>query len=346
MKKFLLIVNLMVLLGLLTSCFQENLKVSKKSELGQGNIVSQDKIKTMNEEKANSENISKHLTELTKYNNRLWGTENEQDACDYIKNQVDGFGYKTYIQSFTVYKYDAKAHFSQKIKENFFTLNPYDSEPEGIGHNLIADIKLNENNDKVFVLCAHYDTVKNSIGIIDNTSGVVTLLEVARLVSDLDLPFNIRFIFFSAEEHALYGSRYYVSNLDEDELKKIIACFNVDMVGYKDGDNLILATPTLVDEILPIRMNWKKGEDNLLTKEWKRIFPSMNIHVMSSISSDHYSFEKKGISNVFLTQEYFDYEEIIKKDTDIGNISILEIEKTVNLIKTYLKNVKFEKTMN
>ena len=150
----------------------------------------------------------------------------------------------------------------------------------GTGHNVIAEIKTSKETDKILVLTAHYDTVSKELGIIDNTSGVVTLLEVARLVFNLNLPFSLRFILFSSEERYLLGSKYYVSNLTENKLDKIAACINVDMVGYKDGQELVLATPYFAEDTSIIR-NSLLGLDNTLTNEWHRIFPEPNYRYLS-----------------------------------------------------------------
>lgn len=111
------------------------------------------------------------------------------------------------------------------------------------------------------MLSAHYDTNTDSIGAIDNASGTSVLLEVARQLQSFSAPFNIRFIFFSAEEYHLSGSRYYVSQLTDEEKSNIIGLINIDMVGEKNAGELVMCTPQgiptvinfVVDEVLKER---------------------------------------------------------------------------------------------
>ncbi|AGC67218.1 putative aminopeptidase [Thermoclostridium stercorarium subsp. stercorarium DSM 8532] len=280
------------------------------------------------------EAIEKHLQALTKNGPRKWGTENEQLAANYIKERMEEYGYSVQIQVFPAYEYDIAA----VNNADYFNLNPYNSEVIGEGRNVIAELHTRQNTDKYLILCAHYDTVSKELGIIDNTSGVLTLLELARQISESDLPYNLRFIFFSSEERFLIGSRYYVSNLSEDDLDKIIACINIDMVGYVNGQEVVIATPYFAND----PRDPLAGIGNALTDEWQRIFPQMNTLVQYSASSDHYPFEVKGIPNMMITQKYFDYETVRKKDSDFENLSIDELVNTVNLLKEYIINLNID----
>ncbi|WP_243456478.1 M28 family metallopeptidase [Mobilitalea sibirica] len=291
---------------------------------------------------ANSEIIEQIIQELIKNGSRKWNTESERLAADYIMKLMEGYGYHCIIQEFPAYEYDLKA----SVKNDYFDLNPYNSEVVGTGHNVIAEKDVGTHKDKVLVISAHYDTVANELGIIDNTSGVVTLLEVARLTANLDLPYTLRFIFFSSEERYLMGSRYYVSSLNSEELSKIVGCINIDMVGYRDGEEIVVATPYFAEDI-NINPSSKKGVNNSLTKEWHKIFPELNTFVKVEGSSDHYPFDKVKIPNMMITQEHFDLETSRKQDSDIENLSIDELENTIHLVMEYLKriditNVKYE----
>ncbi|MBU5330910.1 Zn-dependent exopeptidase M28 [Anaerocolumna aminovalerica] len=288
--------------------------------------------------KADAKIIEQNVQELIKNGSRKWNTDSELLAANYLKKQMESYGYNIHIQEFPAYEFDIMA----SGNGDYFNLNPYNSEAIGTGHNVIADINTGKETDKVLVMTAHYDTVSKELGIIDNTSGVVTLLEVARLVSELHLPFNLRFIFFSSEERFLYGSRYYVSSLSSEELSKIAACINVDMVGYKNGQELIVATPYFADDINIVH-NSVDGVENSLAKEWHRIFPELETFVKVESSSDHFSFEKMEIPNMMITQKYFDVETTRKTDSDLDNLSITELENTINLIKEYIENLDISK---
>ena len=111
-----------------------------------------------------------------------------------------------------------------------------------------------DENKRTIILSAHYDTTKDNIGIIDNGSGTALLLSAAEMLSDANLDFNIRLIFFDMEEYSMYGSKYYLQNLTENERNNIIADINFDMVGGS-SDSLTISTSNGFDSALSIYLN-------------------------------------------------------------------------------------------
>lgn len=123
-------------------------------------------------------------------------------------------------------------------------------------HNVIASKKPTnkmKDNGKVITLTSHHDSVAAAPGANDNASGTAMVLELARVLKDLPTDTEIRFITFGAEELGLIGSRHYVNNLPEAELDRIVANFNLDMVGSREAGRLVMATvdgqPNLVTEL-------------------------------------------------------------------------------------------------
>jgi len=99
--------------------------------------------------------------------------------------------------------------------------------------NVVANFKTSNTNDKVIILCAHYDSFLNSPGADDNASGVATILELARtllLNSSLLNGFNITCIAFSGEEKGLLGSRHYLDT-HSDQLKNCVLLINIEQAG-------------------------------------------------------------------------------------------------------------------
>ena len=80
------------------------------------------------------------------------------------------------------------------------------------------------------IVDAHYDT-KNGPGTNDNGSGVSIILEIARLLQNVDTEFSIKFINFSGEEDGLVGSSSYVNNIVVPNNMDIKLVFNIDQVG-------------------------------------------------------------------------------------------------------------------
>jgi hypothetical protein len=97
--------------------------------------------------------------------------------------------------------------------------------------NLVAATE-NRTADREIILSAHIDSA-GTPGAQDNASGVAVLLELARTLPKLHLPFRLRFVFFGAEEVGLLGSQAYVDRHRED-LRRCELMFNMDSVGGKD----------------------------------------------------------------------------------------------------------------
>ena len=95
------------------------------------------------------------------------------------------------------------------------------------------------------LICAHYDSIMEEIdnseerapGANDNASGVSAVLEVARILSQLDSNFSVQFAFFSGEEQGLWGSKNYARHVDRTsmDLHRLI---NLDMVGHPPSNEM------------------------------------------------------------------------------------------------------------
>ncbi|HEU5462451.1 MAG TPA: M28 family metallopeptidase [Nitrososphaeraceae archaeon] len=95
--------------------------------------------------------------------------------------------------------------------------------------------------NKTIIIGAHYDsraeilnnTNTRAPGADDNASGVSALLELVRILSPLNLKYNLEFVLFSGEEQGLWGSSSYVKYIDKNNRTKTIDLYiNFDMLGY------------------------------------------------------------------------------------------------------------------
>ncbi len=99
------------------------------------------------------------------------------------------------------------------------------------------------------VVCAHYDTVKGSVGADDNASGVAVMLECTRLLAPLSLRRSVEFIATDMEETepvaktALNGSQAFSQEIIG--VPGYFGVFNLNMVGFTSG----LGTQTLPPEV-------------------------------------------------------------------------------------------------
>ena len=87
---------------------------------------------------------------------------------------------------------------------------------------------------KEIIVGAHYDSVKVGQGADDNASGVAVILEVAERLADVETPYTIRFILFGAEEVGLEGSKFYVSQMTDEQKQNTIGMINLDSVAAGD----------------------------------------------------------------------------------------------------------------
>lgn len=105
-----------------------------------------------------------------------------------------------------------------------------------ITRNIWVDLVGTEHPEKVVIFSAHFDTVPGSPGANDNGSGVAAVLEGARVLADHPAPSTIRFMFFTAEEFGLTGSRRYLAEVLQPQLDageaSFIGCVNLDVMGY------------------------------------------------------------------------------------------------------------------
>jgi aminopeptidase S len=110
-----------------------------------------------------------------------------------------------------------------------------DDVPPGTGRNVIAQTHTGDP-DHVVMIGAHLDSVPAGPGIVDDGSGVASLLEIAtRLGSSPEVQNATRFAFFGHEETGSQGSTGYVTSLSAEDRKKITLYLNVDMVASPNG---------------------------------------------------------------------------------------------------------------
>ena len=170
---------------------------------------------------------------------------------------------------------------------------------------IIPGYDANLKNEYI-VIGAHLDhlgtnTVNNNGQLIqqiysgadDNASGVATLLEVAKLISNNRFMFkrSIVFAFFGAEELGMVGSWYFL-NRSFKQIDNINLMINLDMVGRSSGDNKMQVF-TVSDN--PDLNAMLKGVSE------KSIFLKPIVSSVDYFPSDHRVFHENGIPIVLFT---------------------------------------------
>jgi hypothetical protein len=87
-------------------------------------------------------------------------------------------------------------------------------------------------------VCGHFDATSYAQpaiapGADDNASGTAAVIEAARVMSDYEFEYSIRYIAFSGEEQGLYGSQHY-AQLARSQGDSILGVINGDMIAYSD----------------------------------------------------------------------------------------------------------------
>lgn len=161
-----------------------------------------------------------------------------------------------------------------------------------VGYNLIVTKMGKKYPDEFIIIDGHYDTL-NGPGANDNGSGTVTLLEIARLMKDIETDYSIKFIHFTGEERGLIGSQEYVNKIAVPQSLKIKAVLNIDEVGGVANK----ANTTIIceqDESNPTSNNAASSE---LTNQMATIFPlytSLQTKISNAYSTDYMPFQAVG----------------------------------------------------
>lgn len=115
---------------------------------------------------------------------------------------------------------------------------------ESTSYNVIATKKPDKKKStgQIVIVGAHHDSVEGAPGANDDASGTATVLELARVMSNMPIDTELRFVTFGAEENGLLGSYAYVDSLSEEEIENTVGMFQMDMVGSRDAGKLIMYT--------------------------------------------------------------------------------------------------------
>jgi aminopeptidase YwaD len=109
--------------------------------------------------------------------------------------------------------------------------------------NLLVERVGRSHPREVFEIAAHYDTQPETEGADDNASGVAGVLEIARVLADLDCARTIRLCFFGSEETDRAGSLYHVNHSLSRAAEKLKAVLVFEMIGYRSYQENSQRTP-------------------------------------------------------------------------------------------------------
>lgn len=129
--------------------------------------------------------------------------------------------------------------------------------------NVMATLKgTNPDDDRIFVISGHLDSRVSDVmdstsmapGANDDASGVALVMELARVMSDVEFPSTIIFLAVQGEEQGLLGAAHLAEKLKKDSAN-VVAMFNNDMVGNTLSSETELkndSTVRVFSETIPI----------------------------------------------------------------------------------------------
>jgi hypothetical protein len=160
-------------------------------------------------------NITNNLTTYEALGLKRRGTPAIDNTFNWLKDKYLSFGYTV-----------------NQIQEDDYT---YTGSTATCKNLIVTKVGTVYPNTYVIV-CGHYDSIGGT-GTNDNGSGLVSILETARLLQNIPTEYSIKFINFSGEEDGLYGSKHYVSAIVNGTTPKmdIRLVLNLDEVGGVAG---------------------------------------------------------------------------------------------------------------
>ena len=253
----------------------------------------------------NMDSLEATVQHLQDYNSRIWNSENAFAASDWIAGRMEALGLEVEQQPFNANTWMGSGQ----------------AAPNVIG------IQRGTLYPDTYVVCgSHFDSISyeamygggTAPGADDNATGVASVLESARILTQYEFEYSIIYCAYGCEEMGLYGSEAYASRCQEQGMD-IIGYFNNDMNGYLYGDQIHIDCiyPNSVEPIGTYYMN--VGEV---------YYPELPIrHVnFTQGDSDHTSFNNHGYMGIYPFEDYQNHSPYIHTPNDVIGTSVTSFE--------------------
>lgn len=265
---------------------------------------------------------------------RTVGSAGEKLAAEYIKDKFIEYGLTEFFED-------------EFIKE----FNLFSSEEKSTN---VAGIKTAEaETKKTVIIGAHIDNYRSeggffnkessSHGVYDNASGVVAMLNIARLLAAESLDYNVVFVGFGGEESYQLGSIEFLNVLLNDMEYKpedIILMINLDAIG--SGENLYLYS----DEVKTIHDSYFRDIAKLVSSEFG-FNPLKGAPLFKKVSYQsnfsNFSYNHMGLSsdNVTFLNAKINSVNFFSGNWDALGFGITESDKNENVFHTSNDNLEY-----
>ncbi|HOP08339.1 MAG TPA: M28 family peptidase [candidate division Zixibacteria bacterium] len=218
------------------------------------------------------DSLYSYLHRLQAFYRRYAGTDSNKVSRDWIAGKLTDFGYDSIV-----------------IDTFMTSISGAQTEC----YNVVAIKTGSRFPDHEVIIGAHRDAVISSPGADDNGSGTVGVMEMARVLYDLETDMTIKFILFDAEEEGLLGSYHYAEEAAARE-DNIVYMFNMDMIANIDNDSDVTVY---------------HGDETGLSVLFNQLSDSLvgiTGHLAGNIAaSDHYPFSQEGWTVTFPIEYIF-----------------------------------------
>ena len=253
----------------------------------------------------NMDSLEATVQHLQDYGSRIWNSDNAFAASDWIAGRMEALGLE--------------------VEQQPFNANTWMG--SGAAAPNVIGIQRGTLYPDTYVVCgSHFDSFSyeammgggTAPGADDNATGVASVLESARIMTQYEFEYSIIYCAYGCEEMGLYGSEAYASRCQQQGMD-IIGYFNNDMNGYLYGDQIHIDCiyPNSVEPIGTYYMN--VGEV---------YYPELPIrHVnFNEGDSDHTSFNNHGYMGIYPFEDYQNHSPYIHTPNDIIGTSVTSFE--------------------
>jgi hypothetical protein len=196
-------------------------------------------------------------------------------------------------------------------------------------------------NVPAILIGGHYDSVPAGPGANDDGTGIATILELARVLSQYKWPLDIYFGAWNAEEIGLFGSSEVAHILDERGIELLVH-YNVDMllVPHPERLSVLMAYP------IGSYQNGKYWADlpSALSSNYghNRIEPISSSDFSGWQSSDHWPFIQEGYArSLFAHESGFVYDYAYHTGGDVWNNQLYNYRVAIEGVKAIGASIAF-----
>ena len=280
--------------------------ISFSSQTIQGQVYNANYAAVVNQ--CSSSNVLNNLTEYEALGVKRRGTVALDNTLTWLKNKYLSYGYT-----------------ASQITEDSYTYTG----STAVCKNLVVTKIGTVYPNKFIIIDGHYDSL-NGTGTNDNGSGLVCILEVARLLQNIPTQYSIKFINFSGEEDGLFGSQHFVSAVVNATTPKmdIKLVFNLDEVGGVAG--LVNNTITCEHDISAPTTN--NATSDVVTNELITcvgLYSPLSTFLDRAYSSDYMPFQ----SNNEVITGFFEKNETTHKHTTTDFLIYMDPTYNYNVAK-------------